>query len=204
MKMVYDLHHIVVGMAGKALDILVPRLSEEYDLKLHKPSLSTSISGYMDCAGKFIPSGDYGVIKLEQEYCSRKVNCCTITSHEMGHASFYQNFALYKKFDEEDTEGYINLLEEGVSEKFMKKGLKILKDEKHITALDYYSRSTRIFLSNSIKGLFPDQYFLGELVVDFYLKKGVKMKDLVVRADEFKANIEKVGWENLIKFYSNN
>ena len=51
-----NLHYIVVGMADKALDILVPRLAEEYDIGLHKPSLSTSIQGYMDAAGKFIPS----------------------------------------------------------------------------------------------------------------------------------------------------
>ncbi len=199
-----DLHNLVVGMADKALEILVPRLAEEYSLELHKPSLSTSIYGYMDAAGKFLPFGDYGVIKLEQEFCSRKTNCCAIVSHEMGHASFYQNFPFYKKLDDEYDEGYFNLLEEGVSEKFMKKGLKIFKDEKHISALDYYLKSvSNAFWGKAVKGvILPDKYYVGELIVDFYIKKGVKIRDLVVRADEFKEDIEKIGWENVIKFYS--
>ena len=117
----------------------------------------------------------------------------------MGHASFYQNFALYKKFDEKDDEGYMSMLEEGVSEKFMKKGLKILKDKKHIGVLGYYRKISGHAVSRTAKGLIPDVYYIGESVIDSYLKRGVKIRDIILRADEFKEDLEKNGWENICK-----
>ncbi len=200
-----NLHDIVTGMADKALDILVPRLAEEYGLDLHKPSLNTSTYDYMGGdAGIFYPFGEYGMIKLEQEFCSRKTNCCEIVSHEMGHAGFYQNFPLYTKLNDEDDEGYFSLLNEGISEKFMKKGLKILKDEKHISSLGYYCKSLgNTFWGRAVKGvILPDKYYIGEQVVNSYIKKGVKLKDIILKAGEFKEDLEKRGWEEAVRFYS--
>jgi hypothetical protein len=201
----YNLHDIVIGMADKALDILVPRFAEEYNLDLHKPSLNTSTYDYMGGdAGIFYPFGEYGMIKLEQEFCSHKTNCCEIVSHEMGHAGFYQNFPLYTEFNEKDEKGCFLLLNEGVSERFMKQGLKILKDEKHISYLGYYRKSLgNTFWGRAVKGvMLPDKYYIGELVVNSYIKRGVKLKDIILRADEFKKDLEKRGWEEAVRFYS--
>lgn len=201
----YRLHDIVMEIADGALGILVPKLSEEHRIALHKPSLNTSVYEYMGgYAGTFSPLGDYGFIKLEENVCNSRLNCCAVTSHELGHASIYQNFPDYVKLTDEDKKGCFHLLGEGVSEKFMKEGLSILVEEGYISALGYcYKSLGHLFWRGIVRSvLLPDEYTMGEMVIDSYARRGVKIRDIITRPDEFKEDLEKRELKSMVRFYS--
>ena len=186
--------------AHEVLDIVIPRLAEEYDLELHKPGLSVSIMDYMSEAGLFIPVGDYGLIKLQEESCSNKLTCCAVASHEMGHAGVYQNSPFYPELYKENQDFHI--LEEGISEKFIKTGLKILKDEKYISNSDFYLQSLNISVCGNLKEFFfPDKYIIGEMIVNYYSKRGIRIKDIIMRPEEFEEDLKK-NWKKMVKPHS--
>lgn len=191
--------------ANKTLDIIVPRLAEEYELELHKPNLSITTYDYMHSSiGRFIPIGAYGVIKLQKEGCRNKVPCCSTTSHEMGHAAIYQNCPSYEKYyDRSDDDGIFLLVEEGISEKFMRKGLEFLKKEGYISSSGFYSEILEnIIFHKMIKSLFfPNQYIIGEMIIDHYDKKGVGIKKLIMSPEEFEEDLKK-NLKKMIKLYS--
>lgn len=192
-----DEQETVKQMANESLDIIIPRLAEEYDLELHKPSISITIYDYMQDIGKFIPTGEYGLIKLQQEACTPKLECCGTVSHEMGHAAIYQNCP---KYQETYNTFNLGLFEEGISQKFMKKGLRFLKDEKYLSKYDFY---THMVWSSTFKKvlkefLFPSIYSVGEMIIDHYDIKGVSIKKLIMSPEEFKEDLEK-NWKTMAK-----
>lgn len=183
--------------ANKTLDIIVPRLAEEYELELHKPKVSITNCGYMPFnSGMFIPTGEYGVIKLQKESCRFKMGGCSTVSHETGHAAVYQNCPTFEEnYKENDI---LLFLEEGICQKFMKKGLKFLKDEDYISSLSFYYKMVKYLIVRKTVGvLFPDQYKVGEMLVDYYDRKGVSIKRLIISPEEFKEDLEK-NWKNMI------
>lgn len=191
--------------ANKTLDIIVPRLAEEYKLELNKPHLSITSYDYMHSSiGRFIPTGTYGVIKLQKEGCRKKRACCSTTSHEMGHAAIYQNCPSYKKYyyRSDDNDPFLTI-EEGISEKFMKKGLEFLKKEGYISSSEFYSeRLDNLIFNKMIKGLlFPNEYVIGEMIIDYYDKKGVSIKKLIMSPGEFEEDLKK-NWKKMIKLHS--
>lgn len=194
-----DEHEIVKDTANEALDIIIPKLAEEYDLKLHKPSISVTIYDYMHATGKFIPIGEHGLIKLQQEACRMRIDCCGTVSHEMGHASIYQNCPVYKKtYDSSNTD--FQLFEEGISRKFAKKGLELLKDKKYLNKIDFYAKRAWFFAFNLVikEILFPDMYSVGEMIIDYYGKKGVSIKKLIINPEEFEKDLRK-NWKSMVK-----
>lgn len=193
-----DEHDTVKGMANEALDIVIPRLAEEYDLELHKPSISVTIHEYMHDMGRFIPIGEYGLIKLQEEACTLKLYCGGTASHEMGHAAIYQNCPVYEKTYNSVID--FDLFEEGISQKFMKKGLKFLKDENYLGRYDFYSYMiwSSIFKKVVKEFLFPNIYSIGEMIIDHYDKKGVSIKKLIVSPEEFEEDLKK-NWKSMVK-----
>lgn len=183
--------------ANKTLDIIVPRLAEEYELKLNKPKVSITNCDYMPFnSGMFIPIGEYGVIKLQEESCRLKMDGCSTVSHETGHAAVYQNCPTFEKHYKEND--ILLSLEEGICQKFRKKGLKFLKDENYISSPRFYYRIIKDPVYRKTLGvLFPDQYKVGEMLVDYYDRKGVSIKRLIVSPEEFKEDLEK-NWKNMI------
>lgn len=192
-----DEQETVKNMANESLNIVIPRLAEEYDLELHKPSISITIYDYMHDMGKFIPTGEYGLIKLQEEACTPKLECCGTASHEMGHAAIYQNCPNYEKtYNSLD----LGFFEEGISQKFMKKGLKFLKDENYLSKYDFYSH---VIVSSTFKKvlkefLSPNVYSIGEMIIDHYDKKGVSIKKLIISPEEFEEDLKK-NWKNMVK-----
>lgn len=190
---------IVEKVANETLDLIIPRLAEEYDLNLYKPKLSITNHDYMPFnSGMFIPIGEYGVVKLQKESCRVKIGCCSTTSHEMGHAAIYQNCPAYEEYYKKQENDIFQLFDEGISEKFMKKGLKFLKEEEYISGFDFYSKSLNLGFGKFVKGLlFPDQYVIGEMIIGCYNNKGVSIKRLIISPEEFKEDLEK-NWKNMI------
>ncbi|MDP2906798.1 MAG: hypothetical protein Q8O03_02560 [Nanoarchaeota archaeon] len=193
-------YETVERMANESLDIVIPKLAEEYDLELHKPSISISIYEYMHDMGRFIPTGTYGLIKLQEEACTPKLECCGTASHEMGHAAIYQNCPNYQENYNSNVDFELDFLEEGISQKFMKKGLKFLKDEKYLSKYDFYSN---VIVSSTFRKvlkefLFPNVYIIGEMIIDHYDKKGVSIKRLIISPEEFKEDL-KNNWKKMVK-----
>jgi hypothetical protein len=194
-----NLQDIVKKTANETLDIVIPKLAEEYDLELHKPDLSVTIYDYMpEAAGKFCPVGEYGLIKLQEESNRFKATCCGTAAHEMGHAAIYQNCPVYKETF--DSNPRLLMVEEGISRKFMKKGLRFLKDEKYLSPYYFYSEMISFHLSNKIFGevLCPSVYSVGEMIIDHYDKKGVSVKRLIVSPKEFEDDLKK-NWMGMVK-----
>ncbi len=198
-----DEQDTVKSMANEALDIVIPRLAEEYDLELHKPSINVTIYEYMQDIGRFIPTGEYGLIKLQEEACTPKLDCCRTASHEMGHAAIYQNCPNYEETYNSRVDFELDFFEEGISQKFMKKGLKFLKDEKYLSKYDFYNHMiwSSTFKKVLKEFLFPDIYSVGEMIIDHYDKKGVSIKKLIISPEEFKEDL-KNNWKNMIKPHS--
>lgn len=194
-------YETVENNANKVLDLIIPRLAEEYELELHKPKISMTNCDYMPFnSGMFIPIGEYGVIKLQKESCRCKMEGCSTTSHETGHAAIYQNCPAYEEYYKKQENNIFQFFNEGISEKFMKKGLEFLKEEDYISSLSFYSKSLGHFIFNSIvkSTLFPNQYTVGEMIINYYNNKGVSMKRLIISPEEFKEDLKK-NWKNVIR-----
>jgi len=192
-------YSLIAKVSHESLDLVIPRLAEEYDLELHKPVISITSYDYMpDAAGRFIPVGDYGLIKLQEESNRFKVTCCGTVSHEMGHAAVYQNCPVYKETFDKNPE--LLMVEEGISRKFMKKGLKVLKDEKYLNSHYYYFEMISFYLYNKTFGEFilPSIYTVGEMIIEHYDKKGVSIKRLIISPKEFEDDL-KNHWKDMVK-----
>ncbi len=192
--------------SDKALEIIVPRLAEEYDLSLNKPNVSVTNIDYMpDCVGRFSPIGRYGLIKLQKESCMLKEDCCKTVSHEMGHAAIYQNCPTYEKYYNNKKDSAISLflvLEEGISKNFENKGLKILKEEKYVSGIYFYSDILgSLIFGRTLGALFLNKYRIGEMIIDYYNRKGVGIKKLITSTEEFKEDLEK-NWKEMLSPFS--
>ena len=93
----------VKKISNDILKIIIPEFIEKYEININRPILSISDQEHMrGMVGRFIPIGDYGVIKIQEEYCKSKMNCSDIITHEIGHVSVYQNCLDYKKLWEKN------------------------------------------------------------------------------------------------------
>src|SRR3989344_1464488 len=133
-----DYYEKVKKMSNDILEVIIPEFIEKYGLDLIKPNLSISDRGHMNgSTGRFIPLGDYGIIKIQEEYCKSKMNCSDVITHEIGHASVYQNCLDYKKLWEKN-DSFFEILDEGISQKFTRDGLKILKNKGYLNKSMFY------------------------------------------------------------------
>ena len=175
----------------QTLEILIPEMSKFYGIGINTPTFSTTNDQYdPKTAGRFLPFGTYGLIRMNIDEHSLRSSCSMTTAHELGHAAFYQNNPQYNHTVREHFS--IRCLDEGIAQDFEMEGLAVLRKKEYFSFFEHLYQQTLIQINRKTDFVIKNKYNAGRKMKDHLKKRGVKVKDMIMFPLEYQEEIEKL------------